>query len=150
LGTPAQFQKRYSEDPNLQSVAADINSIEEEIELALKPREQLQKLISTMFTGAKEVSLEDNTIRVKTQDGSAIDLASLSSGEKHALRIFIDMLQAEESTLIIDEPEISLHVDWQRTLISNMRLINPLAQIIVATHSPEIMADVPDDKIFRL
>lgn len=150
LGTPAQFRKRYREDPNLQSVAADINSIEEEIEQALKPREQLQKLISAMFTGAKEVSLEDNTIRVRTHDGSAINLASLSSGEKHALRIFIDVLQAEESTMIIDEPEISLHVDWQRTLISNMRLLNPSAQLIVATHSPEVMADIPDEKIFRL
>ena len=103
-----------------------------------------------MFTGAKEVLLEDNHIRVKTQSGPDISLASLSSGEKHALRIFIDTLQVEKSSLIIDEPEISLHVDWQQTLISNMRLLNPLAQIIVATHSPEIMADLPDNKIFRL
>jgi len=51
---------------------------------------------------------------------------------------------------MIDEPELSLHVDWQRRLVENMTLLNPSAQYIFATHSPEIMADVDDSKIFRL
>ena len=77
-------------------------------------------------------------------------LKALSSGEKHLLRIFVETIRIAESTILIDEPELSLHVDWQRTLIDSMRLLNPAAQIIVASHSPEVMADLPDSKIFRL
>jgi predicted ATP-dependent endonuclease of OLD family len=57
---------------------------------------------------------------------------------------------AGESSLLIDEPEISMHIDWQQELISAMTTLNSSAQIILATHSPEIMADVDDDRIFRL
>jgi predicted ATP-dependent endonuclease of OLD family len=52
--------------------------------------------------------------------------------------------------IIIDEPELSMHIDWQHDLLAALRVLNPQCQIIVATHSPEVMADVPDDKIFRL
>ncbi|MEN8215570.1 MAG: hypothetical protein ABFS56_04190 [Pseudomonadota bacterium] len=43
-----------------------------------------------------------------------------------------------------------MHIDWQQQLINVMTQLNPSAQIILATHSPEIMADVDDDRIFRL
>ena len=44
----------------------------------------------------------------------------------------------EPYVLLMDEPEISLHIDWQRSLIRNVRQINPNCQVIVATHSPTI------------
>jgi predicted ATPase len=59
-------------------------------------------------------------------------------------------LLVRESSMIIDEPEISMHVDWQKDLIHSLRALNPDAQLILATHSPEIMADIPDSKIFRI
>jgi len=37
-----------------------------------------------------------------------------------------------------DEPELSLHIEWQEKIISSIRDLNPNSQIIVATHSPEI------------
>ena len=39
---------------------------------------------------------------------------------------------------ITDEPELSLHIDWQRKLLDSIVQLNPNAQLIVATHSPEI------------
>jgi predicted ATPase len=74
----------------------------------------------------------------------------LSSGEKQLIRILLDTLLAKDSSIIIDEPELSMHIDWQRVLLASMRELNPTAQIIVATHSPEIMADVPDQHIFEI
>ena len=64
--------------------------------------------------------------------------------------IFIETLLVEKNTLLIDEPEMSMHVDWQNRLVSAMGQLNPHAQLIMATHSPEIMVGIDDDKIFKL
>ena len=74
----------------------------------------------------------------------------LSSGEKQVLTLFVEALRAQMNSFIVDEPEISMHIDWQRALIASLRELNPASQIIVATHSPEIMADIDDERIFRL
>ena len=98
----------------------------------------------------KEIQFTDESIQVNSLSGEKIGLASLSSGEKHFLRILVSTLLVGESSLIVDEPEISMHVDWQKDLIKSLRALNAEAQFIFATHSPEIMADVPNDKIFRI
>ena len=41
----------------------------------------------------------------------------------------------------MDEPEISLHIEWQKQLISLIRELNPNAQIILSTHSPALIMD---------
>ena len=46
--------------------------------------------------------------------------------------------QKQPFVFIADEPELSLHIEWQRNLISSIRKLNPNAQIIFATHAPEI------------
>jgi predicted ATP-binding protein involved in virulence len=43
-----------------------------------------------------------------------------------------------------------MHIDWQRQLAAVMRQLNPNAQLILAIHSPEIMANIDDEKVFRL
>ena len=47
----------------------------------------------------------------------------------------------EHYALLMDEPEISLHIEWQQKLISLIRKINPNAQIILSTHSPALIMD---------
>ena len=150
LGTPAAFEKRYKEDVILQDVVQDIDSVEAKIEQAMASRNTLQKLISNMFRGNKEIQFTDKSIEVQIPSGDKIGLASLSSGEKHLLRILVQTLLVEESSIMIDEPEISLHIDWQKDLIQSMRALNPNAQLILATHSPEIMGAISDDKIFKI
>ena len=50
------------------------------------------------------------------------------------------LLQKNQQTLFIaDEPELSLHIEWQRKVISSIIALNPNSQIIIATHSPEIV-----------
>lgn len=75
-----------------------------------------------------------------------IPLAKLSSGEKQLLILFIEALLQRQQPYIFmaDEPELSLHISWQRNIISAIRSINPNAQIIVATHSPEIAGKFRD------
>ena len=67
----------------------------------------------------------------------------LSAGEKQFLIVMLTVLmqRKEERILIMDEPEISMHLDWQRTLIENIQTLNPNCQIIIATHSPGVIMD---------
>jgi len=150
LGSRKAFDKRYAADTTLQDVVRDIDLVETKIQSAMESRNSLQELISKMFIANKEIQFTDESIDVKTPSGDKIGLESLSSGEKHLLRILVQVLLVGESSLMIDEPEISMHVVWQKSLIESMRKLNPNAQFILATHSPEIMAEVEDDKIFRI
>ena len=70
----------------------------------------------------------------------SLPLSSLSSGEKQLLILLTETLlqQKQPYVFIADEPELSLHIEWQRNLIYSIRRLNPLAQIIFATHAPEI------------
>lgn len=85
-------------------------------------------------------------------EGKELSIYQLSSGEKQMLIILLTMLvqNFEPSLVILDEPEISLHSDWQRKLISVMRKINPNAQIIIATHSPTLIMDGWLDNVFEI
>ena len=67
----------------------------------------------------------------------------LSSGEKQMLAILLTVLveNREPYALLMDEPEISLHIDWQQRLIDLIRQLNPNAQIILSTHSPALIMD---------
>ncbi len=70
----------------------------------------------------------------------AFSVAKLSSGEKQLLILLIETLLQKQQPYIFlaDEPELSLHIAWQRQIISAIKALNPQAQIIVATHSPEV------------
>lgn len=149
-GTFREFSKRYDTDSSFRNVVNDINDVEERIDKALFPREQLQDLIQRMISGNKKVIFRDNDVAVESRQNRKIELFMLSSGEKHLLRILIEVLLAGRGCVFIDEPEISMHIDWQKILIGAMHELNPSAQLILATHSPEIMADIPDNRIFRL
>jgi energy-coupling factor transporter ATP-binding protein EcfA2 len=150
LGSQSDFAKKYAADANLQNVVTDIEEVETRIEKATAPREKLRTLINSMYSGGKAVLFSEKEIEVRADKSDKIDLRLLSSGEKQLLYIFVETLMADYSTILIDEPEMSMHVDWQKNLVKSMRILNPRAQIVLATHSPEIMADLPDSRIFRI
>ncbi|WP_329449305.1 AAA family ATPase (plasmid) [Streptomyces sp. NBC_01426] len=75
-------------------------------------------------------------------DGEELDLTSLSSGEQHELVLTYDLLFNTEpgALVLIDEPEISLHVSWQKAFMRDLQKIAELVKFrtIIATHSPQI------------
>ncbi len=81
-----------------------------------------------------------------------IKLEQLSSGEKQILHILLTALTSDNRPMImfLDEPEISLHVDWQQDLIKNILDLNPNIQLIIATHSPFIIADGWGNKVTQM
>ena len=149
LGSEREFAKRYNADAQLRRVVRDIEDVERSIEVASAPRDELRDLIHDMFRRDKALTFTDKTIEVAV-GGTKIGLPHLSSGEKQLLLLCVETLTADENSIIIDEPEISMHIDWQKRLVGSLRKLNPECQMIIATHSPEIMAALPDSQIFRI
>lgn len=81
-------------------------------------------------------------------DGQLLDLESLSSGEQHELVLLYDLLfRVKPNTLVlIDEPELSLHLSWQRRFLPELLEIVQTANfdVLIATHSPFIVGDRSD------
>ncbi|MGB0383462.1 MAG: AAA family ATPase [Ardenticatenaceae bacterium] len=77
--------------------------------------------------------------------GRRLTSAELSLGEQHQLALLYQMLfkASPDSLLLIDEPERSLHVVWQRTFLAHLQRIKAAIgfDVIIATHSPQIVHD---------
>ena len=108
-----------------------------------KPKKQFQDLIDELFAPtAKTIARDSNEIYFN-QYGEKITPYVLSSGEKQILVILLTALVQENrpGVILMDEPEISLHIEWQQRLITLVRTLNPNMQIILCTHSPAIVMD---------
>ena len=120
-----------SGDPEKQMMAAEIS----------KPKTKFQDLIDELFaeTG-KKINRRSNEILFE-QDGDILTPYKLSSGEKQMLVILLTVLVQDNANcaLFMDEPEISLHIEWQQRLITLIRSLNPNVQIILTTHSPALI-----------
>lgn len=77
------------------------------------------------------------------QYGEPLSPYLLSSGEKQILIILLTALteDLEPYVFLMDEPEASLHFEWQKKLLAMVTTLNPNAQIILATHSPAVIMD---------
>jgi predicted ATP-binding protein involved in virulence len=78
-----------------------------------------------------------------TGQGNELSPDVLSSGEQHELVMFYEFLfkVPKDSLLLIDEPELSLHIDWQQKFLKDLIEIADLAgfDVIIATHAPSII-----------
>jgi ABC-type lipoprotein export system ATPase subunit len=88
----------------------------------------------------KTIERSLNSELTLSRNDKDIAISDLSSGEKQLLILLTEtLLQRNERFIFLaDEPELSLHIEWQAKVISSIRGLNNNAQIIVATHSPEI------------
>lgn len=81
-----------------------------------------------------------------------ISLGKLSSGEKQLLILLFSTVIENYADCITfwDEPEISLHIEWQRKLIRVIRKLNPNMQLIIATHSPSILFEGWENRVLNI
>lgn len=105
------------------------------------PKRRFQDLADELFaeTGKKIVRSKNEI--VFEQEGRQLLPYRLSSGEKQMLVILLTVLVQDKQpcVLLMDEPEVSLHIEWQQRIISIIREMNPYAQIILTTHSPAMI-----------
>lgn len=106
-------------------------------------KNRFQDIIDDLFaeTGKKIIRTE-NEIRF-SQIGETLVPYQLSSGEKQILAILLTVLVEDQQPYVffMDEPEVSLHIDWQKRLIDLILELNPNVQIILTTHSPAVIMD---------
>ncbi len=109
-----------------------------------------EKVVNSFFaeTDKKIVINSIGNIYVSINNSShKVEIDELSSGEKQLVIIIANMVFSRKndiSNIIIDEPEISLHIKWQDMFITALREINSDIQLILATHSPDIIGEYDD------
>ena len=120
------------------AVFKEINEIFEILDLDIK--------ISGISKNAKSIPIFTNS------SGDKFNINELSSGEKQLFlrTLAIKMLNPENSIILIDEPELSLHPKWQQRIVDVYRKIGKNNQIIIATHSPHILGSVKKENIMLL
>ncbi len=99
----------------------------------------------------KQVTLSgrgDLRVRVNDTD-SERGLFALSSGERQLIvmlaHLSLNKRLAESGVFIVDEPELSLHINWQEQFVVAIQRANPNVQLILATHAPAIILERIDN-----
>ena len=155
--------KRISEGKHIRIKDTPILPIIRRTQTMVESARKLENHRKTLFTplrlyeGTVNSFLEDKTIAVDESDGLKIESSSksqlnwrdLSSGEKQILILLTEvLLKVDEPVVYIaDEPELSLHVTWQEKLLESIVTLGGQKQIIVATHSPDIVGEFHDKVI---
>lgn len=135
----AIFQNKNEKVGDVQKKVFDeINEIFEILEINVK---------------VEDISQDGRNIPIfKNSAGEKFDINELSSGEKQLFlrTLTIKMLNPENSIILIDEPELSLHPKWQQQIVDVYKKIGKNNQIIIATHSPHILGSVKKENIILL
>lgn len=121
-----------SGDPEGQRKAAEVSY----------PKRRFQDLTDELFSETgKRIIRTKNEIMFSQAEGDELLPYSLSSGEKQMLVILLTVLVQDKQpcVLLMDEPEVSLHIEWQQRIIEIIREMNPNAQVILTTHSPAMI-----------
>lgn len=108
------------------------------------------EIINKLFSNTnKKTAIDSTNNLIFKNNNDTIQLDQLSAGEKQLLLILfkVFLMNKEPYVLLMDEPEISLHISWQQSLIEIIRTLNPNCQLIIATHSPSIFGKGWGDKI---
>lgn len=115
-------------------------------------RDLLGDVVDRLFEAThKTVDRSSDSLSL-IQWGKPLDLHKLSSGEKQLLCILLTVTLQDclPAVLCMDEPEVSLHIDWQQQLIDIVRQLNPNVQIILTTHSPAMVMNGWVDKVVEV
>jgi len=105
------------------------------------PKRRFQDLTDELFADTGKKIIRSKNEIMFAQDGDELLPYKLSSGEKQLLVILLTVLVQDKQpcVLLMDEPEVSLHVEWQQRIIEIIREMNPNAQLILTTHSPAMV-----------
>jgi predicted ATP-binding protein involved in virulence len=128
----------------LETIRKEVTAVEKQREELMKPFSVLSVLISNIFKD-KGIRISSNLTFGETRE--AIQASILSAGEKQMLSFLCYNAFNRNTPIFIDEPELSLHVDWQRMLFATLLDQDTNNQFIVSTHSPFIYSKYPEKEL---
>lgn len=142
------FQISEQIDDNIKQVlSVYIEDVEKKLAVFdnLSQRIELMKKIINQRFSYKAINIDKEKGFTFTYDGNSLSPEKLSSGEQHELVMLYELLfkVKQNSLILIDEPELSLHVEWQVNFLKDLKEITEIANIdiLLATHSPGIIHD---------
>lgn len=137
------FEKEDIVKITRESITNKIKEIQDNIIIA-------NKLLSTGY-GGLEILIQSGRIKVKKNSG-VIDCEKLSSGEKRIIKLFLSVLFEKADIYLIDEPEVSLSLNFQSKLINDLVYLceRKGSRIILATHAPYVFKDCIANDFERL
>lgn len=114
--------------------------------------DKINKIFQHISLNTILIEIDTKEIKFKSSNGQIITIDGLSSGEKQLFYrfVYLQTLEIQNSIIMVDEPETSLHPTWQQQLAKLYRSIGTNNQVILATHSPHILASVKPENIFML
>jgi len=135
-----------------QSLVAWARTLRSERESLFAPLRRYEAIVNDFFSNKQAVIQNDGQLAIAytgtaTRDRFPVDL--LSSGEKQILILLTAALLRAEAPVVYlaDEPELSLHVSWQEKLLQSLVDLGGAIQVVVATHSPDIVGPFHDNII---
>ena len=128
-----------SQDPDAQTKVQEL----------AQEKTHFQDIVDDLFRETGKTIKRDQNELYFDSYGETISCYKLSSGEKQMLIILLTVLVQNKKpfVLFMDEPEVSLHVEWQQRLLELMMDLNPNAQVILTTHSPAVIMKGWSDKV---
>lgn len=127
--------------PNTQELQHRAARLEQRRRELGRPLGLLSRYIDEYFL-KKSVGVTDE-LRLGTHS-TLVKIESLSAGEKNLLSFLVYAMSMPGGVMFIDEPELTLHHDWQSSLLPILKEIAPATQFVVATHSPAVYSSFPD------
>ena len=146
-----EITEKISERKSRDDARSVLEDIRKQVEQTTEKRESLLRPFSVLEDRIRDV-FQYEGIRVAAEitfgeAKEAIISGKLSAGEQQMLSFLCYNTFSENTAIFIDEPELSLHVDWQRRLIPTLLEQETGNQFFIATHSPFIYAKYPDKEI---
>lgn len=148
LSETTQEALDYSED-DAKALLVYLNDLEQKLAVFDDLVEKLELFSNILnerrFTFKSIQISKDKGFSFKTSTGSELSLSQLSSGEQHEVVLLFELIFKTSPSImvLIDEPEISLHITWQKEFLDDLLKIIKLQnfQVLIATHSPSIIND---------
>ena len=138
-------RKQHSdESPILDGIQMRVEQVTKERDSLFRPFSVLAERIRDIFQ-YKGIHVTTGITLGEVSEAIASD--KLSAGEKQMLSFLCYNTFSENAAIFIDEPELSLHVDWQRLLLPTLLEQGTENQFFIATHSPFIYSKYPDKEI---
>jgi predicted ATPase len=106
------------------------------------------------MTGREVFLNEKNllSLRIKNKKEKDVSWYNLSKGEKTLLCLLLVayLHNDENNVFLLDEPDLSLHIQWQKQLIKSLVTLAPKSQFIISTHSPALIGHVEHETIINV
>ncbi|MCK1284091.1 AAA family ATPase [Bradyrhizobium sp. 44] len=165
-GQAAYFEALTSSTLNLRLVAEWLRAqqaLSRERQISANLVAWMDKAIAVFLPGYSHLRpAEDGSSTVLIDhNGMSLNVRQLSDGERSVLALVLDIakrlsqanprlddpLESGEAVILIDEIDLHLHPQWQRKIVSSLEKTFPKCQFIATTHSPQVIGEVPHNKI---